>query len=39
MRRVKPEEIRAAANKYMKNIRFVIVGNPADVDKAIFLQN
>lgn len=39
MRKVKPAEIQAAANKYMKNIRFVIVGNPADVDKAFFLQN
>ncbi|HQZ96966.1 MAG TPA: pitrilysin family protein, partial [Pyrinomonadaceae bacterium] len=26
MRKVKPAEIQAAANKYMKNIRFVIVG-------------
>ncbi len=39
MRRVKPEEIRAAANKYMKNIRVVIVGNPADVDKAALLTS
>jgi zinc protease len=39
MRKVKPEEVKATANKYMKNIRFVVVGNPADVDKAVFLQN
>lgn len=39
MRKVKPEEVKAAANKYMKNIRFVVVGNPADVDKTVFLQN
>ena len=39
MRKVKPEEVQAATNKYMKNIRFVIVGNPADVDKAVFLKN
>ena len=39
MRKVKPVEIQAAANKYMKNIRCVIVGNPSDVDKAFFLQN
>ncbi|MFT3744128.1 MAG: pitrilysin family protein [Pyrinomonadaceae bacterium] len=38
MRKVKPAEVQAAANKYMKNIRFVIVGNPSDVDKSIFLQ-
>ena len=39
MRKVKPAEIQSVANKYMKNIRFVVVGNPADVDKAVFLQN
>lgn len=39
MRKVKPAEVQAAANKYMKNIRFVIVGNPADVDKAALLRN
>ncbi len=39
MRKVKPEEIQAVANKYMKNLRFVVVGNPADIDRSIFLQN
>ncbi|CAN5426400.1 pitrilysin family protein [soil metagenome] len=39
IRKVKPEEIQAVANKYMKNLRFVVVGNPADIDKSIFLQN
>ncbi len=39
IRKVKPEEVRAVANKYMKNLRFVVVGNPADVDRKIFLQN
>lgn len=39
MRKVKPAEVQAAANKYMKNIRFVVVGNAADVDKAVFLAN
>ena len=38
MRRVKPADIQAVANKYMKNIRFVVVGNPADIDRSIFLQ-
>ena len=38
MRKVKPAEVQAAANKYMKNIRFVIVGNPKDVDKSVFLK-
>lgn len=39
IRKVKPAEIQAAANKYMKNLRFVVVGNPADIDRSIFLQN
>lgn len=39
IRRVKPAEIQAVANKYMKNVRFVVVGNPDDVNRSIFLQN
>lgn len=39
VRDVKPEEVRAAANKYMKNIRFVVVGDPAAIDREIFLRN
>lgn len=39
MRKVKPAEVQAAANKYMRNLRFTMVGNPADVDKSVFLQN
>jgi len=38
IRKVKPEQIQAVANKYMKNLRFVVVGNPADVDRSIFLD-
>ena len=34
---VKPAEVRAAANKYMQNLRFAVVGRPADVDKSIFM--
>lgn len=37
IRKVKPSEVQAAANKYMRNLRFVIVGNPAEVNKSIFL--
>jgi predicted Zn-dependent peptidase len=37
IRSVKPAEIQAAANKYMNNIRFVVVGKPSDVDRSIFL--
>ncbi|MFN2392217.1 MAG: M16 family metallopeptidase [Pyrinomonadaceae bacterium] len=39
IREVKPKEVQAAANKYMKNIRFVVIGNPTAINKEIFLQN
>lgn len=34
---VKPGDIKTVANKYMKNIRFVVVGNPSAINKQIFL--
>jgi predicted Zn-dependent peptidase len=34
---VKPDDIKDAANKYMKNIRFVVIGNPASIDRSIFV--
>ncbi|MCY7376498.1 MAG: insulinase family protein [Pyrinomonadaceae bacterium] len=37
IREVTPSQVQAAAQKYMKNIRFVVVGNPAAIDKKIFL--
>ena len=39
VRAVKPEDVQAVSNKYMKNLRFVVVGNPQAVNKSIFLQN
>ncbi len=39
IREVKPKDIQAVANKYMKNIRFAVIGNPAAIDRSIFLQN
>lgn len=39
IREVKSGDLNRVANKYMKNIRFVVVGNPASVDKKIFLQS
>lgn len=39
IRQVKPEDVRAAANKYMKNLRFSVVGNPSNIDRSIFLRN
>ncbi len=37
IRAVKPEDVRTVANKYMKNIRFVVIGNPSAVNKQIFI--
>lgn len=37
IREVKPADVQGVANKYMKNIRFVVVGSPAAVDRNIFL--
>jgi zinc protease len=38
IREVSSKDVQAAANKYMKNIRFIVVGNPAAVNREIFLQ-
>jgi predicted Zn-dependent peptidase len=38
VREVKPADIQMVANKYIKNLRFVVVGNPASIDRTIFLQ-
>ena len=39
VRKVTPADVQRVSNKYMKNIRFVVIGNPAAVDKKVFLQN
>ena len=39
VREVKASDIQAVANKYIKNLRFVVVGNPASIDRTVFLQN
>lgn len=39
IRKVKPADIQAVANKYMRNLRFSVVGNPGDINRSIFLQN
>jgi len=36
---VKPEDVKAVANKYMKNIRFVVIGTPSAINKQIFMPN
>ena len=36
VREVTPDAVRAAANKYMKNIRFVVIGDPTAINKSLF---
>jgi zinc protease len=37
IREVKPDDINMVANKYMKNIRFAVVGNQAAINRSIFI--
>ena len=37
VRNVTPADIRNVSNKYMKNIRFAVVGDETAIDKAVFL--
>ena len=39
VRAVTPEDVQRVSQKYMKNIRFVVVGNPAAIDQKVFLKN
>ena len=39
VRSVKPEDIRTVANKYMKNIRYVYIGDPAAVNRSNFVSS
>ncbi len=39
IREVRPKDVQAVSDKYMRNLRFVVVGNPQAVDKNIFLQD
>jgi zinc protease len=36
LRAVTPEDVQRAARTYMRNIRFVVIGNPDQIDKNIF---
>lgn len=36
IKQVRAADVKTVANKYMKNLRFVVVGNPSAVDRAIF---
>ncbi len=36
LRAVTPADVQRVAQKYMRNLRFVVLGNPAQIDKAVF---
>jgi zinc protease len=38
IRDVTPRDVQRVAQKYMKNLRFVVIGNPAAINREIFLQ-
>jgi zinc protease len=38
LRQVTPEDVRRVANMYMKNMQFVILGDPVKINKTIFMQ-
>ena len=38
LRSVKSQDVQNVSQKYMKNIRFVVIGNPVAIQKDIFLQ-
>ena len=38
IRSVTPEQIRDVSKKYMKNLQFIVVGDPAAIDRKVFLR-
>lgn len=38
LRVVTPEDVQRVANTYMRNLQFVVIGNPRQIDRAIFTQ-
>jgi zinc protease len=37
LRAVTPADVQRVAQKYMRNIRFVVLGNPQQIDKSVFM--
>ncbi len=37
LRAVAPADVQRVSQKYMRNIRFVVLGNPAQIDKTVFV--
>jgi Predicted Zn-dependent peptidases len=38
IREVTPRDVQRVAQKYMKNLRFIVIGNPSAINREIFLQ-
>jgi zinc protease len=38
LRAVTPQDVKRVANTYMKNLQFVVIGNPQQIDKNVFTQ-
>ena len=38
LRAVTPAEVRRVANTYMRNLQFVVIGDPRSIDKVVFTQ-
>jgi predicted Zn-dependent peptidase len=38
LRAVTPEDVRRVANMYMRNVQFVVLGNPTKIDKSVFTK-
>lgn len=38
LRDVTPDDVRRVANTYMKNLQFVVLGNPQSIDKRVFTR-
>jgi predicted Zn-dependent peptidase len=39
LRAVTPQEVKRVANTYMRNLQFVVIGNPQSIDKGVFTQH
>jgi predicted Zn-dependent peptidase len=39
IRQVTPAEVQAVSQKYMKNLRFIVIGDPKAIKREIFVQN
>jgi zinc protease len=37
LRSVTPEDVQRVSLKYMRNIQFIVLGNPSTIDRAIFV--